>query len=809
MTDITVEQLAKMVGIPARQLLMRLKDAGIVVDDQGQTITEKQKHLLLDYLKSTHIAKTDNPPTLKLKKPVGSTAAPAQNIINVTVRKRRAHYDADKELVIEEEKRKQAELILREKERLKRESEAKQAMRAESKTGKSEEQGNQAAIKKSLSQEKKSEAPKELEAVASGPKKRLHAEVRQAPKKVIKAATTKHREKDKESGVAEKSTTQAQIAAQSLGQVSTSASIKEISIPETLTVAELAQKMAIKATEVIKSMMKMGAMATINQVLDQDTAALVAEEMGFKIKLLKETVLEDSLTLFEDAAVEAITRAPVVTIMGHVDHGKTSLLDYIRRTKVAAREAGGITQHIGAYHVNTPRGMITFLDTPGHEAFTAMRARGAKCTDIVVLVVAADDGVMPQTVEAIQHAQAAKVPLIIAINKMDKPDADPERIKNELTKYNIVSEEWGGDTIFQKISAKTGDGVDTLLESILVLAEMQELKAPVDCAARGVVVESHLDKGHGPVASILVQRGTLRQGDTLLTGLHYGRVRAMFDDAGKKISSVGPSIPVEVLGLSGVASAGDDAIVVANERKAREIALFRQGKYRDVKLAKQQAAKLENILVRMQEKGVKVLHVVLKTDVQGSAEAIIETLNKLATEEVKIKVVSSGVGGITESDVNLALASEGIVIGFNVRADSVAKRIAEHEGVDLRYYSVIYKLVDDIKAALTGMLAPKYEEHIVGNAEVREVFRSSKFGSIAGCMVIEGVVKRGNPIRVLRDNVVIHQGEIESLRRFKEDAQEVRQGMECGIGVKNYDGIKAGDQIEAYKTVIVKRTVEL
>ncbi|EKE01406.1 MAG: hypothetical protein ACD_21C00144G0007 [uncultured bacterium] len=494
--------------------------------------------------------------------------------------------------------------------------------------------------------------------------------------------------------------------------------------------------------------------------------------------------------------------------MGHVDHGKTSLLDYIRRTKVAAREAGGITQHIGAYHVDTPRGMITFLDTPGHAAFTAMRARGAKCTDIVILVVAADDGVMPQTIEAIQHAQAAKVPLIVAINKIDKPDADPDRIRTELTKYNIVSEEWGGDTIFQKISAKTGDGVDALLESILILAEVQELKAATNCAARGVVIESRLDKGHGPVATVLVQRGTLHQGDILLAGLHYGRVRGMFDDAGKKVAQVGPSIPVEVLGLSGTPSAGDEAIVVASEKKAREIALFRQGKYRDVKLAKQQAAKLENILTRMQEEGAKTLNVVLKTDVQGSAEAIREVLDKIATDEVKIKVVASGVGGITESDINLALASDGIIIGFNVRADAVAKRLAEREGVDLRYYSIIYKLADDIKAALTGMLAPKYEEQIIGLAQVREVFRSSKLGAIAGCMVIENSVKRGNPVRVLRDNVVIYEGELESLRRFKEDVSEVRQGMECGISIKNYNDIKAGDQIEVYKNVLVKHTID-
>ena len=790
MTDITVEQLAKMVGIPARQLLLRLKDAGIEVKDQVSTITDQQKHLLLSHLKSSHVTTTEAPPTLKLKKastPGSTTPTPARNIISVTVRKRRMHHDVDKELIIEEEK---AQSLIAARQR--QESGEDQDKIKEG--GKNKALGTSQPQKTAIATETSSQ-----EALAKQPK-RVHTEVKQAPKKAAKTLTAS---KHKEPELAEKLTITPTPA------VAVVQTVREITIPETLTVAELAQKMAVKATEVIKSMMKMGAMATINQVIDEDTAALVAEEMGFKTKLIKETVLEDHLTLQEDVSTsELLIRAPVVTIMGHVDHGKTSLLDYIRRTKVAEKEAGGITQHIGAYHVNTTRGMITFLDTPGHEAFTAMRARGASCTDIVVLVVAADDGVMPQTVEAIQHAQAAKVPLVVAINKIDKPGADPERIKTELTKYNIVPEDWGGDTIFQKISAKTGEGIDNLLESILILAEVQELKAPVDCPARGVVLESHLDKGHGSVASILVQRGTLHQGDMLLAGLHYGRVRAMFDDAGKKITKAGPSIPVEVLGLSGMPSAGDEAIVTTNEKKAREVALFRQGKYRDVKLAKQQSAKLENILVRMQESGTKVLNIVLKADVQGSAEAISDMLNKVAIDEVKIKVISSGVGGITESDINLALASEGIVIGFNVRADAASKALAEREGVDLRYYSVIYKLLDDLKAALTGMLTPKYEEQTVGLVAVREVFRSSKFGTIAGCMVTEGAIKRGNLLRILRDNVVIHQGELESLRRFKDDAQEVRQGMECGIGIKGYNDIKVGDQIEVYKTVIVKRTTE-
>ena len=767
MTDITVEQLAKMVGMPPEQLLLRLKNAGITAENSQQLITDEQKHLLLDYLKSTHtvgIKKDKSSVTLKRrKKSSESSATTAKNVISVTVRKRRS-YDVDKELA-------------EEKQRI--EAEKKKLLEAKLNTeGTAKEKSERKIIK----------SHKEEPTVVFQPKKRVRTEVKQAPKKSIKVS------KHKEEIVAEKPTT--------------ASVIREVSIPETLTVAELAQKMSVKASVVIKNMLKMGAMATINQAIDQDTAILVAEEMGFKTKILKEISLEESLELEHANTAEELPRAPVITIMGHVDHGKTSLLDYIRRTKVAAREAGGITQHIGAYHVNTPRGVITFLDTPGHEAFTAMRARGAKCTDIVVLVVAADDGVMPQTVEAIQHAQAAKVPLIVAINKIDKPEADPERIQNELTKYNIVPEAWGGDTMLQKISAKTGDEVDALLESILILAEMQELKAPVACAARGIVVESHLDKGHGPVATVLVQSGTLHQGDILLVGLHYGRIRAMFDDTGKKIAQVGPSIPVEVLGLSGTPNAGNEAIVVASEKKAREIALFRQGKYRDVKLAKQQAAKLENILTRMQEEGTRTLNIVLKTDVQGSSEAIKDVLQKVATDEVKIKVVASGVGSITESDINLALASDGIIVGFNVRADAVVRKLAEREGIDLRYYSVIYKLVDDIKAALAGMLSPKYEEQIIGLAEVREVFRSSKFGTIAGCMVIENTIRRGNPIRVLRDNVVIYQGELDSLRRFKEDVNVVRQGVECGIGVKNYSDLKVGDQIEVYKNVLIKRTLE-
>ena len=583
--------------------------------------------------------------------------------------------------------------------------------------------------------------------------------------------------------------------------------VREVTIPETITVAELAQKMSVKAAEVIKAMMTLGTMATINQVLDQETATVVVEEMGHKAKLLKENALEEALTQETAVEGEATARAPVVTIMGHVDHGKTSLLDYIRRTKVAAGEAGGITQHIGAYHVETPRGSITFLDTPGHAAFTAMRARGAKATDIVVLVVAADDGVMPQTKEAVQHAKAGGVPIVVAVNKIDKPDADPDRVKQELVQQEVIPEEWGGDTMFVNVSAKTGQGVDDLLEAIGLQAEVLELKAVHDGPARGVVIESRLDKGRGPVATVLVQGGTLRKGEILLTGHEYGRVRAMLDENGTQLDEAGPSTPVEILGLSGAPNAGDEALVVPNERKAREIALFRQGKFRDVKLARQQAAKLENMFSQMEEGAVNTVNIVLKGDVQGSVEAISDALTNLSTDEVQVKIVASGVGGITESDTNLALASNAIIIGFNVRADAAAKRAVEESGIDLRYYSVIYDLIDEIKQAMTGMLAPEFKEQIIGLAEVRDVFRSPKIGAVAGCMVVDGVVRRNNPIRVLRDNVVIFEGELESLRRFKDDVNEVKQGVECGIGVKNYNDVKVGDHIEVYERVQVARSL--
>lgn len=582
---------------------------------------------------------------------------------------------------------------------------------------------------------------------------------------------------------------------------------REVEIGETITVAELANRMAVKGAEVIKTMMKMGAMVTINQVIDQETAQLVAEEMGHKVVLRRENELEERVLSDRDTDAERKNRAPVVTIMGHVDHGKTSTLDYIRRTKVASGEAGGITQHIGAYHVETDNGMITFLDTPGHAAFTSMRARGAKATDIVVLVVAADDGVMPQTVEAIQHAKAAEVPLIVAVNKMDKPEADPDRVKNELSQHGVMSEEWGGENMFVHISAKAGTGIDELLEAILLQAEVLELTAVYDAMASGVVIESRLDKGRGPVATVLVQDGTLNQGDIVLCGLEYGRVRAMKDELGREVKSAGPSIPVEILGLSGVPTAGDEATVVRDEKKAREVALYRQGKFREVKLARQQKAKLENMFANMNEGEVAEVNLVLKADVQGSIEAISDSLMKLSTDEVKVKIVGSGVGGITETDASLAAASNAIILGFNVRADASARKMIEAEEIDLRYYSVIYELLDEVKQAMTGMLAPEFKQEIIGLAEVRDVFRSPKLGAIAGCMVTEGIVKRSNPIRVLRDNVVIYEGELESLRRFKDDMQEVRNGMECGIGVKNYNDVRVGDQIEVYQIVEVQRTL--
>ncbi|MBM3070115.1 translation initiation factor IF-2 [Enterobacter sp. RHBSTW-00994] len=583
---------------------------------------------------------------------------------------------------------------------------------------------------------------------------------------------------------------------------------RDVVIGETITVGDLANKMAVKGSQVIKAMMKLGAMATINQVIDQETAQLVAEEMGHKVILRRENELEEAVMSDRDTGAAAEPRAPVVTIMGHVDHGKTSLLDYIRSTKVASGEAGGITQHIGAYHVETENGMITFLDTPGHAAFTSMRARGAQATDIVVLVVAADDGVMPQTIEAIQHAKAAQVPLVVAVNKIDKPEADLDRVKNELSQYGVMPEEWGGEAQFIPVSAKAGTGIDDLLNAILLQAEVLELKAIRKGMASGAVIESFLDKGRGPVATVLVREGTLNKGDIVLCGFEYGRVRAMRNELGQEVLEAGPSIPVEILGLSGVPAAGDEVTVVRDEKKAREVALYRQGKFREVKLARQQKSKLENMFANMTEGEVHEVNIVLKADVQGSVEAISDSLLKLSTDEVKVKIIGSGVGGITETDATLAAASNAILVGFNVRADASARKVIEAESLDLRYYSVIYNLIDEVKAAMSGMLSPELKQQIIGLAEVRDVFKSPKFGAIAGCMVTEGTIKRHNPIRVLRDNVVIYEGELESLRRFKDDVNEVRNGMECGIGVKNYNDVRVGDMIEVFEIIEIQRSID-
>jgi translation initiation factor IF-2 len=582
--------------------------------------------------------------------------------------------------------------------------------------------------------------------------------------------------------------------------------VREVLIPETISVADLAHKMSVKAAEVIKTLMKMGMMVTINQVLDQETGIIVVEEMGHTAKAAE---ANDPEAFLETEHVEAVneTRPPVVTVMGHVDHGKTSLLDHIRRTRVASGEAGGITQHIGAYHVETPRGQVTFLDTPGHEAFTAMRARGAKATDVVILVVAADDGVMPQTIEAVHHAKAAKVPLVVAINKVDKPDANPERVKQELVAQEVVPEDWGGETMFVEVSAKTGQGIEDLLEAVLLQAEVLELKAPKNTPAKGLVIEGRLDKGRGPVATILVQSGTLKRGDMLLAGSSYGRVRAMLDEAGREVKEAGPSIPVEILGLSEVPNAGEETIVLNDERKAREIALFRQGKFRDVKLARQQAAKLENMFEQMGEGEVKSLPLIIKSDVQGSYEALATSLQKLSTDEVKVNILHTGVGAVTESDVNLAAASKAVVIGFNVRADAGARKLMESAGVDVRYYNIIYEAVDEVKAALGGMLSPEEKESVIGLVEIREVFRISKVGSVAGCYVLDGMVKRGSKVRVLRSNVVIHTGELDALKRFKDDVREVKSGFECGISLKNFNDIEVGDQLEVFEVVEVARTL--
>ncbi|MFK3799642.1 MULTISPECIES: translation initiation factor IF-2 [unclassified Pseudomonas] len=846
MTQVTVKELAKTVDTPVERLLQQMREAGLPHTAAEQVVTDNEKQALLTHLKSGHKAKVEEPRKITLQRKTTSTLRVAgSKSISVEVRKKKVFVQRSPEEIEAERKREQEE-------RRAVENAARQKAEEEARLRAEEEARRQPAP-----------APEVVEAVAPAPEPEPAPRVVDEPVEdapvAAPAPTADARKKDEprrpdrtrndesnrrgggdgerknaphRASVKEKAPAP-RVAPRTTDEESdgfrrggrgggkakpkkrnahgfqnpTGPVIREVKIGETITVGDLAQQMSVKAAEIIKFMFKLGTPATINQVLDQETAQLVAEELGHKVTLISDTALEDSLAESLKFEGEAVPRAPVVTVMGHVDHGKTSLLDYIRRAKVAAGEAGGITQHIGAYHVETDRGMVTFLDTPGHAAFTAMRARGAKATDIVILVVAADDGVMPQTVEAVQHAQAAGVPLVVAVNKIDKPGADMDRIRSELSVHGVTSEDWGGDTPFVPVSAKMGTGVDELLEAVLLQAEVLELTATPSAPGRGVVVESRLDKGRGPVATVLVQDGTLRQGDMVLVGSNYGRVRAMLDENGKPIKEAGPAIPVEILGLDGTPDAGDEMSVVADEKKAREVALFRQGKFREVKLARAHAGKLENIFESMGQEEKKTLNIVLKSDVRGSLEALQGALNGLGNDEVQVRVVGGGVGGITESDANLALASNAVLFGFNVRADSGARKIVEQEGLDMRYYNVIYDIIEDVKKALTGMLGSDVRENILGIAEVRDVFRSPKFGAIAGCMVVEGTVYRNRPIRVLREDIVIFEGELESLRRFKDDASEVRNGMECGIGVKSYNDVKVGDKIEVFEKVQVARSL--
>ncbi|MCC5866771.1 MAG: translation initiation factor IF-2 [Wenzhouxiangella sp.] len=854
MSQVTVSQLAEVLGVTVDRLITQLNDAGIVVSDPAAAVTNEDKKKLLSYLRTSHgkgaVEESSGPRKVTLKRktvseikvpaagagrgPRSRGAAPSRTV-NVEVRKKRTYVkrraiaeqelsDPDREAAakaLEEARqaREEAERVERE-EAERRKAEAEERARLEEEERKQREAEEEA---RRIEQEKEralAEAQARVEAkVARQAAEREAERKRRAARETKRGDDTRTRYGREELHVTPKSKRRKPKRKAKLSNAPTehgfqkpTAPVKRaIDIPETITVGDLAKLMAVKAGELIKALMNMGTMVTINQPLDQDTAMLVAEEMGHEARIATARDIESELVSADDEGEgEEVGRPPVVTVMGHVDHGKTSLLDYIRRAKVAAGEEGGITQHIGAYHVETDNGVVTFLDTPGHAAFTAMRARGAQATDIVILVVAADDGVMPQTKEAIQHARAAGVPLIVAVNKMDKPEADSDRVKSELAAEEVVPEDWGGEEIFVPVSAITGQGIDALLDAILVQAEVLELKAAPSRRCRGVVVESALDKGRGPVATILVQDGTLRRGDMILAGQEYGRVRAMFDETGNPIDEAGPSIPAEVLGLSGVPNAGDDVLAVADERKAREAADQRKQSSREGRLAEKQAAKLQNLFDQMGEGSGETQNVnlVIKADVQGSAEALRDALMRLSTEEIKVNVIASGVGGITESDASLAQASGAVIIGFNVRADAAARRIIQDADLDLNYYSVIYDAIDDVKKAIGGLLGTEVKEQIIGLAEVKDVFRSSKLGAIAGCLVIEGVVKRANPIRVLRDNVVVFEGELESLRRFKDDVSEVQAGTECGIGVKQYNDVKPGDQIECFDRIEVQRTLE-
>ena len=836
MAQVTVQQLAEVVGTPVDKLLEQLKDAGLSFSDPDQEISDSEKLQLLEHLRQSKGAKLGGgagdgkkitlrrKSTSQLKVSGGQGRSAGTKTVSVEVRRKKTYVKRSELIEEQEQKRKEEEALeqqrleaeqkereqkeaeeaarVAEQERLAQEEQAakeaeEQRIAAEAAVAAQEKQQASAApapAKEAASKDRKSSRKKPKDEEEHTKRKELHV----ASDKRGRRKPTKTRTRPQKSEVSSKHGFERPVAPV----------VREVEVPESISVSDLAQKMAIKAAEVIKVMMNMGAMATINQVIDQDTAILVVEELGHIAKPFEENDIESKVVRHTYDEADSVTRPPVVTVMGHVDHGKTSLLDYIRNSRVAAGEAGGITQHIGAYHVDTANGVITFLDTPGHAAFTAMRARGAQVTDIVILVVSADDGVMPQTQEAVKHSKAAGVPLVVAVNKVDKEDADPDRVRNDLAALDVIPEEWGGDVQFINVSAKTGQGIEDLLNAVSLQAEVMELTGVPDGPATGIVIESTLDKGRGPVSTILVQEGMLSRGDILLCGEEYGRVRAMFDEQGSQIESAGPSLPVVVLGMSGTVNAGEEAIVVENERKAREVAEVRKGKTRESKLAAQQSAKLDNIFNQMQEGEIASVNILVKADVQGSAEALRDSLENLSTEEVKVSIVSAGVGGITESDVNLAAASNAIVIGFNVRADASARRATDEMDVDLRYYSVIYEAIDDVKSAMGGLLSPELREEIVGIAEVKDVFKSSVLGAVAGCQVIDGVVKKGNPIRVLRDNIVIYEGELESLRRHKDDVNEVRAGTECGIAVKNYNDVKPGDNIEVYERSEVARTID-
>ncbi|MEZ5566119.1 MAG: translation initiation factor IF-2 [Gammaproteobacteria bacterium] len=851
MSEVTIAQFADVLKIPVEKLLTQLDEAGIEVQGVDDIISDDAKRDLLTHLRRSHghdeggAGAAPRKITLSRRSQSEIKVASGQGrakTVTVEVRRKRTYVNRDvlekaaKEQQDELDRQRQEEQEKLDKEKAEQEAVEREAREkrerelAEAEALKAAEEEARRAAEQSLREGEKSHAQDEVrkrdsEARArkdAASKRDIRREVVEelvasvdddvaeekpisSPRKELHVTADISRRKKKKT---RRRSPSVQVDGGRHGfERPTAPVVHEVPIPETIKVSELAQRMAVKSNDVIRSLMKLGVMATINQAIDQDTATLVVEELGHVAKPAQEDDLEQKLIPIEDSTAEAVPRPPVVTIMGHVDHGKTSLLDYIRRTKIAAGEAGGITQHIGAYHVETPKGPITFLDTPGHAAFTAMRARGAQVTDIVILIVAADDGVMPQTEEAIQHAKAAEVPIIVAINKIDKSSADPDRVRNELSTKGVVGEDWGGDTLFVNVSAQTGEGIDKLLESILLQAELLELKAVDEGRATGVVLESSLEKGRGAVSTVLVTRGKLRLGDMLLAGHEFGRVRAMNNEQGESIIEAGPSMPVAVLGLSGTPNAGDDALVLEDERKARELAQLRLTRSRDVKLAQQQTTKLEDVFSQLEASQNKTLQILIKADVQGSAEALKDAMSKLEHDEVSVKVIGSSVGGVSASDVTLAAASSAIIIAFNVRADGAGRNALKETGVDIRYYSVIYEAIDDVKSAIKGMLSPIVREQIVGLAEVRDVFRSPKFGNIAGCLVVDGYVKRNNPIRVLRDNTVIYEGELESLRRFKDDVAEVRAGTECGIGVKNYDDVKPGDQIECYERVTIDRTI--